>query len=218
MSDPMVTIPARVNKPIIFSGAMVRAILSGQKTQTRRVVNPKPSMSHLLAPRMHTLREGPMGVPRSCPYGKPGDRLWVREMFLIDNPEYVATYKSEPWRGTPNPSDAEVYYFASEKDPSIFPRWKPSIHMPRWASRITLEVTDVRVERLQDITEDDAKAEGCSLVIIDGFVECGTRKTTFRKLWDSINAKRGFGWDANPWVWCISFKIVDDAFAKSGGE
>ena len=79
--------------------------------------------------------------------------------------------------------------------------------MPRWASRITLELTDVRVQRLNEIGEEDARAEGCQPSIVDGFVECGTRKTEFAKLWDSINAKK-YPWSSNPWVWCLSFGRV----------
>lgn len=86
--------------------------------------------------------------------------------------------------------------------------WKPSIHMPRWASRITLEVTGVRVERVRDITEDDARAEGANQDPIDGPEQGGSYKLGFWDIWDSINAKRGFGWEVNPWVWVYEFKRV----------
>lgn len=112
-----------------------------------------------------------------------------------------------------------VYYKATEEFPFLY-KWKPSIHMPRWASRITLEVTDVRVERVQDISEQDALAEGVDMETEHGslciniedasyssnLVYGSAIKTVFRKLWDSINLKRGYGWDINPWVWVVEFK------------
>ena len=167
-------------RPILFSGQMVRAILDGRKTQTRRIVKPHPD-GDFGAPFLfqnsddiwtaHDPRypcEHGVAGEWHCPYGAPGDR---REA-----------------------------------------RWRLGIHMPRLASRITLEIVNVRVERLQEIREDDAKAEGCQPVTHeDGAVDCGTRKTTFAKLWDSINAKRGYGWEANPHVWVIEFRMTKDA-------
>lgn len=198
--------------PILFSAPMVRAILEDRKCVTRRVVKLLPSAehSHKLGPGQGWMLLDNGRFMAKCPY-EVGDRLWVRETFGLDNKEYVKTYKHEAWRGQPDPSSAQVFYRDSEHDLSIFPPgyWKPSIFMPRWASRITLEIEDVRVERVQEITEDGAKAEGCAPVIIDGFVECGTRKTTFRALWDSINEKRGYGWDVNPWVWAITFRRIE---------
>ena len=175
-------------RPILFSGSMVRAILDGRKTMTRRVVKKQhiPFVANILGGFLDgNWKHNPF------PYGRPGDRLWVRETFSYG---------------------ANGYYFRSDvKQPeTVKYAWKPSIHMPRVASRITLEVTGVRVERVQEITEDDAKAEGCDpLVESDGSVTCGRRKTVFAKLWDSINSKRGFGWDKNPWVWVIEFKKIN---------
>ena len=133
-----------------------------------------------------------------------GDRLWVREAF---NPHYFGVrrpgYRAD-WNAT-------AAYFNNE------PKWKPSIHMPRWASRLTLEVTGVRAERVQEISYDDARAEG----INGGCGSCGRPEPcgcpyplpdpprVFRGLWNSINAARGYGWDVNPWVWCVSFRRVD---------
>jgi hypothetical protein len=125
-----------------------------------------------------------------CPYGLPGDRLWVRE-----------TWGPRITNGEPDPRQQYVKYRADDVDDSPCDendwhewedRWRPSIHMPRWASRITLEVTGVRIERLQDISEADARAEG----VVDTLA--------FEELWDSINGSGA--WDANPWCWCISFK------------
>lgn len=188
-------------RPILFSGPMVRAILRGMdpKWQTRRAMRQdlmgacgepdiwEPSgagawrsFNHITAETQHI----------HSPYGAPGDRLWVRETWgKLDM--------------------GSVCYRAD--DESAVPadgRWRPSIHMPKWASRLTLEVTEVRVQRLQEISEDDARAEGPELWIDEG----GRRtqrnpKTAFRILWDSINGERkGCAWEDNPWVWSVSFR------------
>lgn len=193
-------------KPILFSGPMVRAILDGRKTMTRRVVKlPPDAVSVTVDPGGTIFGPGPYikagnpdgyDYPRiHCPYD-PGDRLWVRETWccytpMLRNPRYKADgHNDAGWT------------------------WKPSIHMPRWASRITLEVTDVRVERVQEITDDDAKAEGCPTV---GWYDGPRPKLWFSHLWDSINAARGYGWDVNPWVWVVSFRRVDQAEGKERG-
>jgi hypothetical protein len=192
---------------------MVRAILDGTKTMTRRVIKPQPDLSILKESyrdlefefrRMPVL--GPTHVPSEwgfcakydkpncvpiygykCPYGTIGDRLWVRETWNGTQGECIA------YRATDPTMDGEP--------------WRPSIYMPRWASRITLEITDIRVERLQDISEEDARAEG---VGVHG--GCNADETEygvnargpFSRLWDSINAKR-HPWASNPWVWVIEF-------------
>lgn len=172
--------------PILFSGPMVRAILAGQKTMTRRVVNGE-------ALKWLTPDTFPPAFVADwnglCPYGVPGDLLWVREAFMprpgferVSRPHYRADDDRPEWRGL----------------------WKPSIHMPRWASRITLRVTDVRVERVQEITEGDAVREGVQA--IPEAPASLTDRTAFASLWDSLNAKRGHGWDVNPWVWVVSFE------------
>lgn len=173
-------------RPILFSGPMVRAILAGTKTQTRRVVKVEPGKLDV-------------GENPACPYGVPGgSRLWVRETWYDDN----ATRDAEP---IPTSHDDFIHYRADGEAHDQFEeldgflRWRPSIFMPRWASRITLEVTEVRVERLQEITEADAWAEGIAAHVVRPIHD-------YAALWDSLNAKRGFGWDTNPWVWVVSFR------------
>lgn len=158
-------------RPILFSGPMVRAILDGRKTQTRRVAKDRD---------------------KPCKYGIAGDRLWVRE-----------TWQSAAAMGVCHASDDYFVYRATDPDWETCEgwQWRPSIFMPRKASRITLEITDVRAERLQDITNKDARAEGLARGTV-------YPRMWFEDLWDSINAKRGFGWDVNPFVWVITFKKV----------
>jgi hypothetical protein len=183
-------------RPILFSAPMVRAILDGTKTQTRRVVKPAPMM---VTDHKTAVWEGPAdsllklldGAGRHCPYGQPGDRLWVREAF--------AFCLADKFGPTPD----SVIYRADEGNADWPHGWKPSIHMPRCASRITLEVTAVRVERLNDISEKDAWAEGC-----EGFDDDVTGGKSgyleFAELWESINGPGS--WDANPWVWVVEFR------------
>lgn len=193
-----------IEKPILFSGEMVRAILEGRKTQTRRVITPQPSAKLYRymsrnewyeadgdEPKYHTLRK--------CPYGNICDLLWVRETWaqLCEADELTGkcdvAYRADDW-----PED--------EPGPDYLKRtWRPSIFMPRWASRLTLEVTHVGVERVRDITDDSAIEEGVSRAntSIPGYAS-----TRFAKLWDSINAKRGFSWSSNPWVWVVSFRLA----------
>jgi len=148
---------------------MARAIHENRKTMTRRVIKPQPLDIHGSA-FMKTTK---------CPYGQPGDRLWVRETFAESRSGVI-------YRAAPMFDDCE------EGDVSW--KWKPSIHMPRWASRITLEITAVRVERLQDISEEDAKREGFPDVV------------HFYELWTILNGKES--WRANPWVWVVEFKVA----------
>lgn len=189
-------------RPIIFSGPMATAILRGEKSQTRRIVKPQqahePGAVWVRSGDMHAqcrdeLARGVMDAvaePIRCPYGQPGDRLWVRESYRVMRPHGVdeVQYKAD-WK--PLPHDG----------------WKPSIHMPRWASRLTLEIVSVRVERLQDISEGDAIAEGWEGGAA-GNPGNGGPFDWFRGTWDSINAKRGHGWDTNPFVWVVTFKQV----------
>lgn len=152
-------------KPILFSGPMVQAILGGRKTQTRRVVKPQPKSDDIdnLGDGSTIIFDG-LNVP--CPYGEIRDRLWVRETFLIDHYQYI----SGPLpKSKPDDIEGLIYYRADgecceqigECQCEGKTKWKPSIFCTRWASRITLEITSIRVERLQDVSEDDAKAEGC---------------------------------------------------------
>lgn len=205
-------------RPILMSSPMVRAILAGTKTQTRRVVQiPRRGAFVVLdhgegwwpyqsdcgeSALCNDGNEHPMG----CPYGMPGDRLWVRETCIIADKDFP-DFRDPSW-----PKDNEgvprvVQYLATTPDRTHaadygYTKATPSIHMPRWASRITLEVTGVRVERLQDISEDDACAEGMGSRITR---DCKVPK--FARLWDEINGKRA-PWASNPWVWVVSFQRV----------
>lgn len=196
-------------KPILFSGEMVRAILAGNKTQTRRVVKPQPvgdngsgRWSFVASSterasvdtwdfniidetgNVYTER----GVEHSLvsrlksPYGLSGDRLWVRETWSL--------------------ADDDLWYRADTDEPERI-RWKPSIFMPRWASRIMLEVVSVRVERLQNISEEDAEAEGIAPWADGGY------RPAFHLLWNTINLKRGYPWSESPWVWVVEFRRVE---------
>jgi hypothetical protein len=212
-------------RPILFSGPMVRAILAGTKTQTRRVVKPQPEAQHGGEPYWFiggyrawqyrstddVLRKG--GNTLRCPYGAPGDRLWVREAWqALDGNERARRIMTEP-----NPSRGWLEYAATVPEGyEPPPRWRPSIHMPRWASRITLEVTGVRVERLQDISSNDAIAEGIEPCPRGGewrnYLDSApnrdalTPRVSFRSLWESINGPGS--WEANPYVWAVSFREV----------
>lgn len=206
-------------RPIIFSGSMVRAIRDGRKTQTRRVVK-------AALPRIGAGAEYIRRVIR-CPYGQPGDLLWVRETWAAVRPEtdwetgYVDSVKEVPL-GARN---CRIWYrsdygFDDTPEEREF-RWRSPIRMPRRASRLTLRLTDVRVERVQDISEEDARAEGCAGHAVDGHsgYPIGYAPTDeFRDVWDAINAKRGHSWDANPWVWVMTFeptwKNVDEVETK----
>jgi len=221
-------------RPILFSGPMVRAIIAGRKTQTRRVVRGMPHDAVNVRLVGEDLKFGEYSGPEAqpgrygrvpCPYGQPGDRLWVRETWakptdarstkFADVVLYAADF-TDRWRG-------HAHFDGN---------WRPSIHMPRKASRITLEITGVRVERLQDISGDDAKAEGLRCWTKDGTVyKWGlaerhvsgeldpvvpwsemprTHIRAWAAAWDSINGTRA-PWDSNPWVWVIEFKEVPRA-------
>jgi hypothetical protein len=193
-------------RPILFSGPLVRAILDGRKTQTRRVVKTTDSGRVKAAGSAKNWHLDDPNAVLACPYGVPGDRLWVREtwsaipVYEVDNGVYEA---GEPYHKVPKekPSNAHVIYAADTDAEGPF---RPSIHMPRWASRILLEVDSVRVERLNDISELDAKAEGCfPRETEDGWLSC---RTAFCELWEAINGPDS--WDANPWVWVVEFGRV----------
>ena len=203
-------------RPILFSGPMVRAILNGTKTQTRRVVKPQPRRMMGGWVRMFNVWMFPNVCPvyrMKCPYGVPGDRLWVREAWrTTEGLDHVKPSNLVP--GAPILYEADIW---NDGFPYGFPKGKlrPSIFLLRWASRILLEITSVRVERVQDITEEDAKAEGIKhgmdAVYASALLEdkplCPARRE-FMLLWDTLNAKRGFGWDENPWVWVVTFKKI----------
>lgn len=232
-------------RPILFSAPMVRAILNGSKTQTRRVVKPQPSgyVENVYRPFPHEPNnwQGFGGDYihwyGKCPYGQPGDHLWVRENF---QPLFA-----EGWEEGMNPdgsgdsvnwktgegydpsypaTDGIVEFYDHTKDELTQRVW-PSIHMPRWASRIQLKITNIRVERLQECSEADAQAEGAQFVDFgkDRYGQqnpgwrCDrapssaddallTARFAYGNLWESINGPGS--WDANPWVWVIEFKRV----------
>ena len=184
-------------RPILFTGAMVRAILSGSKSQTRRVV--KYQAPDLVDddgwPLVDRSIDGIGEVRGACPYGQSGDQLWLQETWAAPH-----AYDHLPPRLIPQ--GARIHYAATEDRGGLL--WRPSIHMPRWASRITLEVTGVRVERLQDISEADALAEGVSAILDE--MRRATPRCDFQALWQSINGPGS--WDANPWVWIVEFKRI----------
>lgn len=194
-----------MDKPILFSGEMVCAILDGKKTQTRRVVKLRGASNDV----SHWLHYMAQGVDMPCPYGQAGDRLYVRETWKceelasgLDGVRFRADNKFQPIENTPEASDA--WCDANRENGN----WRPSIFMPRWASRITLEVVSVRVERVQDISDADAKAEGMTLDDSGRREGAGSFEDGFAIVWDRINSKRGLGWDVNPWVWVVEFKVV----------
>lgn len=195
-------------RPILFSGPMVRALLAGTKTQTRRVVKPQPRIlaGELMCWKDDALTDDQMAA--CSPYGQPGDRLWVREAhcFCPRSPSM------EKWSHTPE--EARVVYGADDlmlTGPYGLwrPKMRPSIHMPRWASRITLEVTGVRVERLQDISTSDAEAEGWPGPDAENSISSTYPIAWYSKLWEEINGPGS--WTANPWVWCVSFRRLEAA-------
>ncbi|WP_175992405.1 hypothetical protein [Burkholderia vietnamiensis] len=245
-------------RPILFSGPMVRAILEGRKTQTRRIVKVRseqppawatfaaeghsPTYTSFSKPTglfywseeqpneglQKTLRRWPIESPKHamagdhywtpCPHGAPGDRLWVREthdvnrLGIEDFPggrrRYYAgiAYRADDGRHEADITE-RMYCTLDEKESR---GWTPSIHMPRWASRITLEITRVRAERLQSISDADAEAEGVDFLRhVPDADETLDARGLFLCLWDGLNAARGHGWDANPWVWAIEFRRIE---------
>jgi hypothetical protein len=202
-------------RPILFSGPMVRAILEGRKTQTRRIIKSKGTWSVEDADDFSNRKwpgyEDEYGTwtDMPCSYGNPGDRLWVRETF--SSWHHGCQWHDCTREGRSKVSCSNLFYRSTHHFPDDDQRWVPSIFMPRWASRITLEITGVRVERLQDISEEDAKAEGVER-LADRIVRPGSvpvdyielsHRDYFRDLWQSINGPDS--WAANPWVWAIDF-------------
>lgn len=196
------------DKPILFSGDMVRAILEGRKTQTRRTINNQPGNVEGCYHRpdglfVWTVCKGRIGVglPFACPFGLPGDHFWVRENIMATDEAvyYEADKRSIDLDKLTKEQDEWIQNYGKKGRESFC---IPSIHMPRWASRIILKITNVRAERLQDISEADAKAEG----IKEGDNWPYLYKPAFSRLWDSIYEQRSFGWDNNPWVWVIEFE------------
>lgn len=207
------------DRPSLFSAPMVRATLreieqpGTGKTQTRRVLTDQP----VDGARFHGFdRDGQALFAKGCAYGKQrlryavGDRLYVREAWHA-----ARSLDSTPPREIPR--DADIEYAATARsyaEIGLKGKLRPGMFLPRWASRITLIVSDVRVQRLQEISEDDAVAEGVERDS-DGWRDyqmpttqcCATARDSFRTLWDSLNAARGYGWDANPWIAAVSFTV-----------
>uniref|UniRef100_UPI00260F1BED hypothetical protein n=1 Tax=uncultured Microbulbifer sp. TaxID=348147 RepID=UPI00260F1BED len=220
-------------RPILFNGPMVRAILEGRKTQTRRIIGSKkkPVDTFIQDTQFIDGKEQSLGfedenggwfdTEEMCPYGHKGDRLWVRETWWQAGDSHP-TYPDddeEKWLGSrrvhysadgPPPNEPNKFYpnglsgkSYSAADPNKFWKKRPSIHMPRWASRIDLEITRIGVERLQDISEEDAKAEGMVSLYTDKY----THFLEFCDTWKEIYGANS--WDANPWVWVVKFKRVE---------
>lgn len=229
-------------RPILFSGPMVRAIIERRKTQTRRAINPKVfiEMNEGNEPPIEQHDPG-FGAAYleyvGCPYGQPGDRLWVKEAGWVDRrpldmtqfglaADVVRFFRADgtlTFKDGGHSTDARTPFGRMNEGErtewlnlSHSHKRVPPIYMPRWASRLTLEVTEVRAQRLQDITEEDAQAEGAGLAMFEVNVpgRAGPLRTVenhragFACLWDSINAKRGLGWGSNPWVRAITFEVV----------
>lgn len=196
---------SKIERPVIFSGPMVQAILDGRKTQTRRVVKPQPrSVQGELKTGGVWLFDWRLNV--ACPYGKPGDRLWVRETAYRFGETGEVFYRADMMSSFGD----KVHNWTI---------WKPSIHMRRISARIFLEITQIRVERVQEISEEDAIAEGAEYLVQNGLADSAILKYApanyhragFAMLWDSINGKReGCAWKDNPWVWAISFKRIEN--------
>lgn len=192
--------------PILFSGPMVRAILEGRKWQTRRVMKPQPTAQLY---QIGATNEWAPPDPRDadvphlacavrCPYGAPGDRLWVREAFAR------LWFKADDgWQTVYRADDNLDCILEAARG-----NWKPSIHMPRRYSRITLEITSVRVEPIQETSLDDMRAEGIRPSNEASLLWRETLTENFKNLWDQINGERGYPWSTNPWVWVVSFKQV----------
>lgn len=201
------------DRPIIFSAQMVRAILDGRKTQTRRALNQQPpaGTQFVMFDRGRSMwmasDQFGHGFLLKVPYAA-GDTLWVRETWVraweMDEDGKPATAEQTFYR-----ADGEPFSHWDNGDGTTRDTvpWRPSIHMPRWASRIALRVADVRVQRLQDISEEDARAEGVSPHSDRRNSE--PHVASYADLWNSLNSKRGLGWETNPWVAAISFERVN---------
>ena len=212
-----------MDRPIRVSGPMVRALLDGRKTQTRRVLKPQPHFHNVW-------RDEDSGDWWQSGHGEAGDdlvylpyaagdRLWVREAWQairLDDATLLAAYRAN--------CEGDRFHYTADGSVEIIQvhKWRSPIHMPRWASRLTLIVTDVRVQRLQEISEEDAKAEGVErtndhkhfpiyrdymALPKSGAGALPSARESFGTLWDSINAARGYGWDTNPWVVVVTFSV-----------
>ena len=220
-------------RPILFQGAMVRAILNGSKTQTRRLVKPQPIYDHMFVEdgmvittkKCTTSIHSPL-VSMLCPHGERGDQLWVRETFGYVSPDETRRPHSEcnieyradlPLGCTDRPGQWPADECVGDPER---PRWRPSIHMPRAASRIQLEIVSVRVERLNSCSEADAIAEGVPgdlgmrghddlmVHVVMERLNVSAPVARYVLLWDSINSERPNNWNCNPYVWVVEFKRI----------
>nr|WP_232464328.1 hypothetical protein [Burkholderia ubonensis] len=219
---------------------MIRAILEGRKTQTRRVVklphnNPLGAWESTTvgghgtrlangspAPELPAIWHTRTGDCLVCPHGNARDQLWVRETHevrrigteTLDGGRPTRRYAGIAYQADDGRAEVDIDLNTFQAlDARQSRGWSPSIHMPRWASRITLEITSVRAERLQSISEPDARAEGVTIEDhhMRGYCAGAFRPPSiraFHDLWDSLNAARGYGWDTNPWVWVVEFKQI----------
>ncbi|HBT6082859.1 TPA: hypothetical protein MCD18_004144 [Klebsiella quasipneumoniae] len=213
---------------MIFNAEMVRAILDGRKTQTRRIMAPQPAddIERGIFPDPEAIgwksslrHKHGSTTAHFCPYGKPGDRIWVRETFCpVDDTQYGGE-KWVDYRATPKFEASHPAGWDSAPNDAEALKWRPSIHMPRWASRILLEITGVRVERLNSIHDVDAMREGIQNLTacshsdfgIPGVVNAQHPVRAFQLLWESIYGTDS--WSTNPWVWVIEFKRVEGGAA-----
>ena len=212
---------------MIFNSEMVRAILDGRKTQTRRIMKEQPVLNgNFYEVFGSAWSKGMTSIPAvpghslstRCPFGAVGDRIWVRETFCpVDDTQYGGE-KWVDYRATPRYEASHPAGWDSAPNDAEALKWRPSIHMPRWASRILLEITDVRVERLNAISQEDAQDEGMELTgwrptysDPDSGGEVLTPYDNFAQLWESIYGEES--WKANPWVWVIEFKRVEGGAA-----
>lgn len=210
-------------RPIPFTDEMIRALLTGRKTMTRRVVQGVPHgvvnrITHFEGRRWNVLAAGAMPYFVKCPYGHPGDLLWCKEVYGYAQCAPPGKPSRACWAYRADRDDPKDYFGIPER------RWHSPRFMPRRASRLTLQLTDVRVERVQGIDPSDIEAEGieiepvcCGSPVVEGDeVACcgcpepdmGKALGRFRDLWNSLNAKRGYGWDENPWVWVLEFRTI----------
>lgn len=207
----------KMERPILFSTEMIQAILDGRKTQTRRIIKPQPTYSEKtgfaygkwccgIGSNYYESQKNFIDV--KCPYGKVGNILWVRETWAIDG------------------NITKCFLYKANYNKEINVKWKPSIHMPKVACRIKLRITDIQVQKLQVITEEDAKKEGIKIPVTpegNYLFELSAKYPNYKYfdnekknyftacyagLWDSLNLKRGYGWSLNPFVWVISFQII----------
>lgn len=213
----------RKERPILFSTEMVKAILDGRKTQTRRVIKPpnkfsKPNNWTSVVEHSGGGWMATDGDPRQlieisekgfkCPYGQVGDRLWVRETWRVNKHFDKMKHSERIWIAMNGDVYGCIDYKAKSRKEDFWGRWRSAMFMPRWASRITLEITDIRVERLNNINENDIINEGVQFPKGENTLDNNLFEE-WKKLWDSINKKRGYGWEKNPYVWVVEFKKIN---------